>query len=136
MLTTYNPADAPKGVLEVCHLGCQFYVDNAGRLSCKFYMRSTDWLLGMPFNLASYSLLTMIIAKSCNLGLGWIYYTGSDVHLYKTHVEQAKQQLTREPRQLPKVSIQEHASIEEYDFGSFELCNYKPHPAIKAPMAV
>lgn len=122
--------------LAACHTLFQFYVAN-NRLSCMLMARSQDYLLGTPFNIASYALLTHMIAQQCDLNVGDFVWTGGDVHLYSNHLEQAKLQLSREPRPLPKLIIKRRpASIFEYRYDDFEIIGYDPHPAIKAPIAV
>ena len=122
--------------LAACHTLFQFYVvDN--HLSCLLYARSQDYLLGTPFNIASYALLTHMIAHQCDLEVGDFVWTGGDVHLYLNHLEQARLQLTREPRPLPKLIIHRKPdSIFEYRYEDFEITGYDPHPPIKAPIAV
>lgn len=136
IVNAWNVADVDQMALPPCHLLFQFYVAN-NKLSCMLYQRSCDFFLGVPFNIASYALLTMMIAKECDLGLGDFVWTGGDVHLYLNHFEQAKEQLSRTPRALPKMLIKRKApSIFDYDFDDFELVNYDPYPVIKAPIAV
>ncbi|SFP68951.1 thymidylate synthase [Geopseudomonas sagittaria] len=122
--------------LAACHTLFQFYVAN-NKLSCMLMARSQDYLLGTPFNIASYALLTHMIAQQCDLEVGDFVWTGGDVHLYLNHIDQAKLQLSREPRDLPKLIIKNKpGSIFDYKFDDFEICNYDPHPAIKAPIAI
>lgn len=122
--------------LPPCHLLFQFYVAN-DRLSCMLYQRSCDFFLGVPFNIASYSLLCMMIAQQCGLKPGEFVWTGGDTHLYSNHFEQAKEQLSRTPRALPKMLIKRKPdSIFDYKFEDFELVDYDPYPVIKAPIAV
>lgn len=136
IVNAWNVADVDQMALPPCHLLFQFYVAN-NKLSCMLYQRSCDFFLGVPFNIASYALLTMMIAKECDLGLGDFVWTGGDVHLYLNHFEQAKEQLLRTPRALPQMIIKRKApSIFDYDFDDFELVNYDPYPVIKAPIAV
>ncbi len=122
--------------LAACHTLFQFYVaDN--RLSCMLMARSQDYFLGTPFNIASYALLTHMVAQQCDLDVGEFIWTGGDVHLYNNHLEQARLQLAREPRALPKLVIKRKpASIFDYRYEDFEIVGYDPHPAIKAPIAV
>lgn len=136
IVSAWNVADIPKMRLRPCHLMYQFYVLN-GRLSCAFVMRSSDAFLGLPFNLASYALLTHMIAQQCNLEVGDLVYTGHDVHLYENHIAQAQLQITREPRPLPTLKIlRKPDSIFDYKYEDFELVGYDPHPAIKAEVSV
>ena len=136
IVSAWNPADVEKMALPPCHALFQFYVAN-GKLSCLLYQRSCDFFLGVPFNIASYSLLTMMMAKECDLGLGDFVWTGGDTHLYSNHFDQAHLQLSRTPRQLPTMLIKRKApSIFDYKYEDFELINYDPYPVIKAPVAV
>ena len=122
--------------LPPCHALFQFYVAD-GALSCQLYQRSADVFLGVPFNIASYALLTMMVAKICNLKPKEFVHTFGDLHLYANHVDQAKLQLSREPRNPPKMLIHgKQADIGDFLFEDFELIDYDPHPAIKAPIAV
>ena len=136
IVSAWNPADVEKMALPPCHALFQFYVAN-GKLSCLLYQRSCDFFLGVPFNIASYSLLTMMMAKECDLGLGDFVWTGGDTHLYSNHFEQAHLQLSRTPRALPTMLIKRKApSIFDYKYEDFELINYDTYPVIKAPVAV
>ena len=121
--------------LPPCHAFFQFYVAN-NQLSCQLYQRSADVFLGVPFNIASYALLTMMIANVCNLKPGKFVHTLGDAHLYLNHIEQAKLQLARTPKKLPKMIIKSRNSIFDFIFEDFELVGYNPHPHIKAPIAV
>jgi len=122
--------------LTPCHAMFQFYVAD-GRLSCQLYQRSADIFLGVPFNIASYSLLTHMMAQQCGLDVGEFIWTGGDCHLYVNHVEQARLQLTREPMPLPTLLIHRCPdSIFDYRFEDFEVSGYQSHPPIKAPIAV
>ena len=122
--------------LPPCHLLFQFYVAEA-RLSCQLYQRSADIFLGVPFNIASYALLTMMIAQVTGLKPGEFIHTLGDAHLYLNHLEQVQTQLTREPRPLPSMRLNpEKTSLFDFEFDDFELLNYDPHPSIKAPVAV
>ncbi|MBR9692486.1 thymidylate synthase [Candidatus Woesearchaeota archaeon] len=119
-----------------CHTMFQFYV-NDGKLSCQLYQRTVDSFLGLPFNLASYALLTMMIAKVCGLELGEFVHTSGDLHIYSNHMDQVKEQLSREPRKLPTMKIiRDVKDIDDFKFEDFELEDYDPHPPIKAPIAV
>jgi thymidylate synthase len=136
IVSAWNVADVPKMKLPPCHLLFQFYVAE-GRLSCQLYQRSADVFLGVPFNIASYALLTMMIAQVTGLGLGDFVHTLGDAHLYSNHLEQAREQLSRAPRPLPTMKINPDInSIFDFRFDDFVLEGYNPHPAIKAPVAV
>jgi len=136
VVTAWNPADVDHMALPPCHCLFQFYVAD-GRLSCQLYQRSADVFLGVPFNIASYALLTMMVAQVCGLKPGDFVWTGGDCHLYLNHLEQAREQLTREPRGLPKMRINpEVKDIFGFRFEDFTLEGYDPHPHIKAPVAV
>ena len=136
MISAWNVAEIDKMALPPCHSLFQFYVAG-GKLSCQLYQRSADTFLGVPFNIASYALMTMMIAQACDLEYGDFVHTFGDVHLYSNHLEQAKLQLTREPRPLPKMKINpEVKNIFDFKFEDFELVDYDPHPHIKAPIAV
>ncbi|WP_409421075.1 thymidylate synthase [Pseudaeromonas sp. ZJS20] len=136
IVSAWNVADLDKMALAPCHAFFQFYVAD-GKLSCQLYQRSCDVFLGLPFNIASYALLTHMVAQQCDLAVGDFVWTGGDVHLYRNHLEQAKLQLSREPRPLPTLTIQRRpASLFDYRFEDFVIDGYDPHPAIKAPVAV
>ncbi|HZJ81869.1 MAG TPA: thymidylate synthase [Guyparkeria sp.] len=136
IVTAWNPADVPEMALPPCHLLFQFYVAN-GKLSCQLYQRSADVFLGVPFNIASYALLTLMIAQVCNLEPGEFVHTLGDAHLYHNHLEQTREQLSREPRPLPTMLVNpQRRSIDEFIFEDFELNDYEPHPHIKAKVAV
>ena len=136
IVSAWNVGELEKMALAPCHALFQFYVAN-GRLSCQLYQRSADVFLGVPFNIASYALLTMMVAQVCDLEAGEFIHTLGDAHLYSNHLEQAKEQLTREPRPLPSMRLNpEVRSIFDFRFSDFTLENYDPHPAIKAPIAV
>ncbi|MBR4872169.1 MAG: thymidylate synthase [Alistipes sp.] len=135
IVSAWNVADVDSMALPPCHTMFQFFVAE-GRLSCQLYQRSGDTFLGVPFNIASYALLTMMIAKECGLEPGEFVHTLGDAHLYLNHLEQAEEQLSREPRQLPTMHLNpEVKSIFDYTFEDFTLEGYDPHPAIKAPLS-
>lgn len=136
IVSAWNVADIDSMALPPCHTLFQFYVGE-GELSCQLYQRSGDIFLGVPFNLASYALLTLMIAQVCGLKPGDFVHTFGDLHLYANHVEQAKLQLTREPRPLPQMKLNPKVkNIDRFKFEDFELVGYDPHPAIKAQVAV
>lgn len=136
VVSAWNVADLPDMALPPCHLLFQFYVAN-GRLSCQLYQRSADVFLGVPFNIASYALLTMMVAQVTGLEPGEFVHTLGDAHLYDNHVEQALEQLAREPRPLPRMRIDPSVtSIDDFRYEHFTLEGYDPHPGIKAPVAV
>src|SRR3982075_4119740 len=136
IVSAWNPADVDKMALPPCHCLFQFYVAN-GKLSCQLYQRSADVFLGVPFNIASYALLTMMVAQVCNLAPGDFIHTFGDVHLYSNHLDQAREQLTRDPRPLPAMMLNPSVtSIFDFQFSDFTLENYDPHPHIKAEVAV
>ena len=136
IVSAWNVADIKNMNLPPCHILFQFYVAD-GRLSCQLYQRSADTFLGVPFNIASYALLTMMMAQVCDLRPGDFVYTTGDTHLYLDHIEQAKLQLTRTPRALPKMNINpEVKSIFDFRYEDFELTDYDPHPHIKATVSV
>ncbi len=136
IVCAWNVADIDRMALAPCHALFQFYVAN-GRLSCLLYQRSADVFLGVPFNIASYALLTRMVAQVCGLQAGEFIHMFGDVHLYSNHVEQARLQLTRDPRPLPSMTLNpEVKSIFDFRFGDFTLEHYDPHPGIKAPIAV
>lgn len=136
IVSAWNVADVPAMALPPCHLLFQFYVAG-GRLSCQLYQRSADVFLGVPFNIASYALLTLMMAQVTGLAAGEFVHTFGDVHLYNNHVEQARLQLSREPRPLPTMRLDPSAeSIFDFRYEHFRLENYDPHPHIRAPVAV
>ena len=136
LINSWNVAMLGEMKLPPCHFAFQFYVEN-GKLSCMFNMRSTDIFLGLPFNIASYALLTHMIAQQCDLEVGELVYSGADVHIYLNHMDQVKEQLTREPYPLPQLHIKRKPeSIDNYVYEDFEFIGYKHHPAIKAPVSV
>ena len=136
LVSAWNVAELSKMALMPCHAFFQFYVAE-GRLSCQMYQRSADIFLGVPFNIASYALLTHMVAQQCDLGVGDFIWTGGDCHLYANHTDQVELQLTREPRAYPTLHIKRRpASIFDYAYEDFEVLGYEPHAAIKAPVAV
>lgn len=136
IVSAWNPAEVDKMALPPCHALFQFYVAD-GKLSCQLYQRSADYFLGVPFNIASYALLTNMFAQQCDLEPGEFVWTGGDVHLYTNHMDQAKTQLARVPYPLPTLHIKRKpVSIFDYEFEDFEILNYQSHPGIKAPIAV
>ena len=136
IVSAWNPADVEKMALPPCHALFQFYVAD-GRLSCQLYQRSADLFLGVPFNIASYALLTMMVAKVCGYTAGDFVHTLGDAHIYLNHFEQVQTQLGRTPRQLPKMIIHgKQKDIFSFEYEDFELTGYDPYPAIKAPVAV
>jgi thymidylate synthase len=136
IVSAWNVADLDKMALRPCHALFQFYVAD-GKLSCQLYQRSCDTFLGLPFNIASYALLTHMVAQQCDLEVGDFVWTGGDVHLYKNHIDQAKLQLTREPYQLPKLLInRKPESIFDYKYEDFEIINYQSHPHIAGKVSV
>jgi thymidylate synthase len=136
IVSAWNVADIPRMALAPCHAFFQFYVAD-GKLSCQLYQRSADIFLGVPFNIASYALLTHMLAQQCNLEVGDFVWTGGDCHLYSNHLEQVDLQLSRDFFPLPKLNIlRKPDSIFDYEFEDFEITGYQSHPAIKAPVAV
>ncbi|MCX6966220.1 MAG: thymidylate synthase [Verrucomicrobia bacterium] len=136
IVTAWNPGEIETMKLPPCHLLFQFYVHD-GVLSCQLYQRSADLFLGVPFNIASYALLTLMVAQVCGLEPGDFVHTFGDLHLYSNHMEQVKEQLSREPRPLPTMTLNPAVkNIHDFKFEDFTLSNYDPHPAIKAPVAV
>ena len=136
LVTAWNPGEVENMALPPCHALFQFYVAN-GRLSCQLYQRSADIFLGVPFNIASYALLTHMVAQACELEPGDFIWTGGDCHLYLNHLEQAREQLSREPRPLPQLRINPAVKdVFAFRFEDFALEGYDPHPHIKAPVAV
>ena len=136
IVSAWNVGELDRMALLPCHALFQFYVA-AGRLSCQLYQRSADVLLGVPFNIASYALLTHMVAQQCDLAAGDFVWTGGDCHLYLNHLEQADLQLSREPYPSPQLHIRRRPpTLFGYDFQDFEILNYRYHPAIKAPIAV
>ena len=136
IVSAWNVADIPRMALAPCHAFFQFYVAD-GKLSCQLYQRSADIFLGVPFNIASYALLTHMLAQQCNLEVGDFVWTGGDCHLYSNHLEQVDLQLSRDFFPLPKLNIlRKPDSIFNYEFEDFEIAGYESHPAIKAPVAI
>ncbi|MFC4387614.1 thymidylate synthase [Gracilibacillus marinus] len=136
IVTAWNPEDVPSNMaLPPCHTMFQFYVSD-GKLSCQLYQRSGDIFLGVPFNIASYALLTCLIAKECGLQPGEFVHTLGDAHIYKNHIDQVKLQLEREPKALPKLILRDFDSIFDVGMDDIQLDHYEPHPPIKAPIAV
>jgi thymidylate synthase len=136
IVSAWNVADVPKMKLPPCHALFQFYVAD-GKLSCQLYQRSADIFLGVPFNIASYALLTHMMAQQAGLDVGDFVWTGGDCHLYSNHMEQVELQLSRAERPLPQLVIKRKPdSLYDYQFDDFEIAGYDPHPAIKAPVAV
>jgi len=136
IVSAWNVGELDKMALAPCHLLFQFYVAS-GKLSCQMYQRSADIFLGLPFNIASYALLTMMMAQVCELEPGEFIHTLGDAHLYNNHLEQARLQVAREPRTLPRMRINPAVkSIFDFDYSDFELVGYDPHPHIKAEVAV
>lgn len=136
IVSAWNVGELDKMALAPCHAFFQFYVAN-GKLSCQLYQRSADFFLGVPFNIASYALLTMMVAQVCGLKLGDFVHTFGDTHLYSNHIEQAMLQLSREPKKLPMMKINPSVkNIFDFKFEDFTLEGYEPHPGIKAPVAI
>ncbi|GAA5501419.1 thymidylate synthase [Deinococcus xinjiangensis] len=136
LVSAWNVGQIDDMALPPCHTFFQFYVAD-GRLSCQLYQRSADIFLGVPFNIASYALLTMMIAQVCGLGLGDLVWTGGDCHLYSNHLEQARRQLSREPKPLPQMHLNpDIKNIDDFRYEDFRLEGYEPHKGIKAPVAV
>lgn len=136
IVSAWNVGELEQMALMPCHALFQFYVAN-NTLSCQLYQRSADVFLGVPFNIASYALLTHMVAQQCNLAVGDFIWTGGDCHLYLNHLEQARTQLAREPLPLPTLNIKRKpASLFDYTYDDFEFINYQAHPAIKAPIAI
>ena len=137
IISAWNPAQLSDMALPPCHAFMQFYVSEDNKLSCQLYQRSADIFLGVPFNIASYACLTMMLAKVCGYELGDFVHTLGDAHIYVNHLDQIKEQLTRECHKLPTLKIKRKVnSITEYKFDDFELVDYNPHPAIKGAVAV
>jgi thymidylate synthase len=136
VVSAWNPGQLAEMALPPCHILFQFYVAD-GRLSCQLYQRSADMFLGVPFNIASYSLLTLMVAQQAGLEPGEFIWTGGDCHIYSNHEDQVREQLTRQPRPYPQVRLRRAPeSLFSYEFEDFEVLEYDPHPTIKAPVAV
>jgi thymidylate synthase len=135
VVSAWNVADIPRMALAPCHALFQFYVAD-GRLSCQLYQRSADLFLGVPFNIASYSLLTHMIAQQVGLDVGEFIWTGGDCHIYDNHVEQVREQLSREIYAFPRLELHKAATLFDYTFDDMEVVDYKHHPALRAPIAV
>ncbi|HEY0790301.1 MAG TPA: thymidylate synthase [Chthoniobacterales bacterium] len=136
IVTAWNPGELSQMALPPCHALFQFYVQDGG-LSCQLYQRSADLFLGVPFNIASYALLTTMMARLCGLQPAEFILSFGDLHLYRNHLDQVRLQLEREPRPLPQLRLRRTpATLAEFEYEDFELCNYHPYPAIKAPIAV
>ncbi|HVU39070.1 MAG TPA: thymidylate synthase [Opitutales bacterium] len=137
IVTAWNPADVGKMALPPCHALFQFHVSSQGELSCQLYQRSADLFLGVPFNIASYALLTLMVAQVCGLKPGDFVHTFGDLHLYLNHLEQVETQLARAPKVLPRAKLNPAITkLEDFKFEDIELLEYDPHPGIKAPIAV
>jgi thymidylate synthase len=136
IVTAWNPGEIDRMALAPCHCLFQFYVSE-GELSCQLYQRSADMFLGVPFNIASYALLTLMVAQVCDLKPGDFVHTFGDLHLYSNHIGQAREQLSREPRALPQMKLNPGVKrIDDFVYDDFKLVGYDPHPSIKAPIAV
>ncbi|WP_068276590.1 thymidylate synthase [Aldersonia kunmingensis] len=135
IVSAWNVADIPQMALAPCHTFFQFYVAD-GRLSCQLYQRSADMFLGVPFNIASYALLTHMVAQQAGLEPGEFIWTGGDCHIYDNHVDQVREQISRKPFEFPKLALHQADSIFDYEYSDVEVLGYEHHPAIKAPVAV
>jgi thymidylate synthase len=135
IVSAWNVGEVPQMALPPCHTLFQFYVAD-GRLSCQLYQRSADLFLGVPFNIASYSLLTHMIAQQVGLDVGEFIWTGGDCHIYDNHVEQVREQLSRTPYEFPRLELRKAASLFDYDYDDMTVVGYQHHPALRAPIAV
>ena len=135
LVVAYNPGEVDKMALPPCHCLFQFYVSK-GKLSCQLYQRSADVFLGVPFNIASYSILTHMVAQQCALDVGEFVWTGGDVHLYKNHTEQAREQISRDAKPFPKLELAKAKDIFSYKYDDFQIEGYEAHPNIKAEVAI
>ena len=135
IVSAWNVAEVPRMALPPCHLLFQFYVAD-GRLSCQLYQRSADLFLGVPFNIASYALLVHLVAQQVGLGVGDFVWTGGDCHIYDNHVDQVREQLSREAYPFPQLAVRPATSLFDYDFDDLEVVGYQHHPALRAPVAV
>ena len=135
VVSAWNPAEVEHMALPPCHALFQFYVAD-GRLSCQLYQRSCDMFLGVPFNIASYSLLTLMIAQQTGLQPGEFVWTGGDCHVYDNHIDQVLEQLSRTPYPYPQIEIRKADSLFDYTYDDFKIVGYQHHPTIKAPVAV
>ena len=135
IVSAWNVAEIPRMALAPCHILFQFYVQD-GKLSCQLYQRSADVFLGVPFNIASYALLTHMIANVCDLKVGDFIHTLGDAHLYNNHLAQAEEQLSRSPLEPPQIKVVKKGSIDEYEYEDFELIDYQHHPHIPAVVAI
>ncbi|MDY6069009.1 MAG: thymidylate synthase [Opitutales bacterium] len=137
IVCAWNPGELSKMALPPCHAMFQFYVNANKELSCQLYQRSADLFLGVPFNIASYAFLTYMVAQVCGYKPKEFVHTFGDLHIYKNHIQQVKEQLSRAPRELPTLKLNsEKKNLEDFDFEDFEIVGYNPYPAIKAPIAV
>jgi thymidylate synthase len=135
IVSAWNVGEIAQMALPPCHAMFQFYVAD-GRLSCHLYQRSADLFLGVPFNIASYALLTAMVAQQVGLEVGELVWTGGDCHIYDNHVDQVREQLSRQPFPFPHLKLHKAATLFDYTFEDFEVVDYQHHPALKAPVAV
>jgi thymidylate synthase len=135
IVSAWNVGEIAQMALPPCHAMFQFYVAD-GKLSCQLYQRSADLFLGVPFNIASYALLTHLVAQQVGLGVGDFIWTGGDCHIYSNHVDQVREQLSREPYEFPRLAVRRASSLFDYAYEDFEVLGYRSHPSIKAPIAV